>query len=132
MGETGRAPDVRETAAALDRSIDEVEAAYRQLHADHVMVLKPESLDIWMAMPFSNVPTPFRVIAGEREYFANCAWDAFGIPAALESDARILTRCGDSGEAMEIEIAGGNLRAASGIAHFALPAARWWADIGYT
>ena len=37
-----------------------------------------------MAMPFSALPTAFRVVVGERSVWANCAWDAFGIAAALE------------------------------------------------
>jgi hypothetical protein len=131
MAATGCAPGVSETAGALGRSIEEIEAAYAQLNADHAIVLHPGTLNIWMAMPFSNVPTPFRVIVKAREYFANCAWDAFGIPAALESDGRILTTCGDSDEPIEIEISGGKPKGEA-VAHFALPAARWWLDIGFT
>jgi hypothetical protein len=131
MATTGCAPGVTETAAALGRSRGEVENGYRELDAGHAIVLHPGTLDIWMAMPFSNVPTPFRVIVNDREYFANCAWDAFGIPAALGSDGRILTTCGDSGEPIEIEISGGKPKGEA-VAHFALPASRWWLDIGFT
>ena len=44
-----------------------------------------------MANPFSAVPTPYRVQADGRSWFANCAWDAFGICAALHVDGRIET-----------------------------------------
>ena len=33
--------------------------------------------------PFSANPTPHRVLAVGREWYANCGWDAFGILAAL-------------------------------------------------
>lgn len=129
--DTARAPSVAETAAALRQSIAQIEDAYRKLDADRAIVLHPGTLDVWMAMPFSNVPTAFRVITDGREYFANCAWDALGIPAALDRAARILTACGDCREPIEIEIAGGR-PCGDAVAHFALPASEWWRDIGYT
>src|SRR3989442_13735455 len=40
---------------------------------------------ILMAFPFSSIVTPFKVkVAGkDKEYFANCAWDAVAIHVAL-------------------------------------------------
>src|SRR5216683_4776414 len=44
---------------------------------------------ILMAFPFSSVVTPFRVkVAGkDREYFANCAWDAVALHVTLGEGA---------------------------------------------
>ena len=46
-----------------------------------------------MAPPFSGVPTQHVVIVDETKYFANCAWDSFGIPAALHRPGRVHFRC---------------------------------------
>jgi hypothetical protein len=33
---------------------------------------------------------------------------------------------------MELRVEGGELGEGDGVAHFAVPAARWWDDIGFT
>jgi hypothetical protein len=132
MLETSAAPSVADTAQALSCSPAEAEAGYRALADARNIVLQPDSTDIWMAMPFSNLQTAFTVIAGGRAYYANCAWDAFGIPAALGGDARIFTTCPDCGGVLERKVADGRITETRGVVHFALPARRWWDDVGYT
>lgn len=132
MVETSAAPSVAETANALSCSPADAEAGYRALADAHMIVLRPGSTTIWMAMPFSNMQTPFTVIAGGRAYYANCAWDAFGIPVVLGTDARIFTTCPDCGGALERKVAGRSLAGTQGLVHFALPARRWWDDVGFT
>ena len=83
-------------------------------------------------MPFSNMQTAFTVISGGRAYYAPCAWDAFGISAPLGADARIFTTCADCGGALERKVAGGAISETRGLVHFALPARRWWDDVGFT
>ena len=85
-----------------------------------------------MANPFSAAPTAYRVQADGRSWFANCAWDAFGICAALHVDGRIETTCPDCGDAVEIEVADGRSSDESLLFHCLVPAARWWDDIGFT
>ena len=94
-------------------------------------MLKPGTTDIWMAAPLSARPTPFLVTTPLGTYFGNCVWDALGIAAMLGHDARIDTDCGDCGAPMTLEVEAGDLRG-EGVAHFAVPAARWWDDIGFT
>jgi hypothetical protein len=130
--DTSTAPSVADTAAALGHSVEDVEAAYRALAEARAIVLRPDSTTIWMAMPFSNVQTPFTVISGGRAYYANCAWDAFGIAALLPQAARIFTTCADCGGAVERKISNGALADTRGVVHFALPPRRWWDDIGFT
>src|SRR5260370_35677735 len=50
---------------------------------------------ILMAFPFSSIVTSFRVkVAGkDKEYFANCAWDAVAIHIALEKEQWISSYC---------------------------------------
>src|SRR5579859_3836556 len=129
--ETSCAPTPPETAKALDRDAAEVENVYLALARARVIVLRPDTTTVWMAMPFSNLPTPFNVISGGRAYYAPCAWDAFGI-AALLGEARIFTTCPDCGGALERKISRGCLTDARGVVHFAVPARDWWVDVGYT
>jgi hypothetical protein len=85
-----------------------------------------------MAMPFSAVPTAFRVDGLGLQWFANCAWDAFGIAVALSCDVSIATYCPDCGAAMAYGVRGGELTHRDGVVHFAVPAKQWWDDIGFT
>ena len=128
----GRPPSTSETAGALQTSLGDAEAAFRRLEAARVLVLAPGTLNIWMANPLSAFPTPFWVTTPRGSWWGTCIWDAFGIPAMLNEDATIATSCGDCGEPLELHVEGGALRPAEGIAHFAVPARRWWENIGYT
>jgi hypothetical protein len=85
-----------------------------------------------MAHPFSAVPTPFLVEVKAHSCYANCIWDALGIPAILKQDASIYTSCGDCGAALTLQVVDGDLQGDEGILHFALPALRWWEDIVFS
>jgi len=131
--EDGRPPGAQELAVELEVSISHVDASLRRLADAHALVLQPGTSSIWMAAPFSAVPTPFEVSVGDRRYFANCIWDALGIPACLHEDARIDSSCPDCAEPLRLEVQDGTLREpADSVLHFAIPAARWWEDIGAT
>ena len=125
----GLPPTIAETSSALSRSPDEVRASFQRLADGHILVLQKGSGEVLMANPFSAVPTPFLVKAGDRYYYGNCIWDAMGIPAMLKQDAAIEASCGCCSTAMSLKITNGSLEGAHGIAHFAIPAAHWWDDI---
>jgi hypothetical protein len=119
----GRAPTAAETAEALGLAPEEVEAVFSRLHDAHALVLQPGSREIRMLNPFSAVETPHRVEAGGRTWFANCAWDALGIPAALHADGLVESRCPDCGEPLELQVRDGELvRGAELLVHFVVPA----------
>jgi hypothetical protein len=131
--EEGQPPTAPEIAAGLEAGALDVEASLRRLADGHVLVLAPGTPYIWMANPFSAIPTPFEVAVGDRRYFGNCIWDALGISACLDADARIRTYCPDCSEPLSLDIQDGSLESsAGGVIHFAVPAARWWDDIGST
>ncbi len=130
--ERGRPPTVADTAEAIATSLEEVEAAFRRLEAGHVLVFAPGTLDIWMANPLCAFPTPFWVTTERGSWWGSCVWDAFGIPAMLGEDATIATSCPDCSEPFELRVEHGSLQAPPGVAHFAVPARRWWENIGYT
>jgi hypothetical protein len=131
--EHGRPPTAPEMALELGVTARDIEASFRRLSDGHVLVLAPGTPYIWMANPFSAIPTPFEVEVADRRYFGNCVWDALGIPACLDADARIRTYCPDCSEPLSLDIRDGALEpSADGVIHFAVPAARWWDDIGST
>ena len=66
-----RAPTTADTALAFKRSSREIRGVFNALAEKHVLVLLPDSGEIWMAMPFSAIPTAFRVIRGESTWWAN-------------------------------------------------------------
>jgi hypothetical protein len=128
----GRAPTSSEVADASRLTPEEVLAGWRQLHDQHALVLNPATAEIRMANPFSAVPTSYRVQADGRWWYANCAWDAFGICAALHVDGRIDTSCPDCGEAVKVEVRGQRPDDESLLFHCLVPASRWWDDIVFT
>jgi hypothetical protein len=127
----GFAPGAADVARALDREPAVVEDAYRALADAHVIVLQPHTVDIKWAPPFSVVPTPFLVRAGRSSWHAPCAWDAFGIPAALDCDAHIEAVCAWSGDPVPCGVEHG-LAYGDGLIHLLVPAAHFWDDIAYT
>ena len=129
--DTARVPQAPAIAESLGLPLADVQAAIRRLAAGTVLILAPNDGNIWAANPFCAVPSGFRVEARGRTYWGICVWDALGVAAALDSDAVVTAPCGDCGEAMRLEVRGGALREAEGIVHFAVPARRWWDNIGF-
>jgi Alkylmercury lyase len=130
--ELGRAPSAGEVAGAADRTSADVEAAWRELHRAHALVLDPATNEIRMANPFSAVPTGYRVQAAGRWWYGNCAWDALGICAALRTDGRIETSCSDCGETIVFEVRKQRVDDERLLFHCLVPAAHWWDDIIFT
>ena len=125
--ELGRAPTPDEIG---DR--DTVLAAWRRLHAAHALVLNPATDELRMANPLSAVPTAYRVNTAGRWWYANCAWDAFGVLAALHADGRIETSCPDCGETISVDVRDERPDDESLLFHCLVPAVRWWDDIVFT
>lgn len=132
FAQLGRAPTPADIAQASGRDQAEIVAGWERLHTQHALVLDPDTGGIRMANPFSAVPTPFRVRAAGRWWYANCAWDAFGICAALREDGQIRASCPDCGEALTITVRDQRPDDPSLLFHCLVPAARWWDDIVFT
>ena len=98
-----------------------------------VLFLEPDGETIRMAPPFSAVPTQHTVRVGNRTYFANCCWDSLGIPAALHAEADVFSRCEQTLEPVHLRVGrDGPVDPEPVVAHFAVPAAKWWADLVHT
>jgi len=105
--------------------VDDI-ATLRSLVEQHVVVLGDEDR-IVMAHPFAAHDDGARVEAGKRTWRGSCAWDAFGIIAALGLGEALVT------DASGVRIAFREGRPVDdAVFHVAVPAAQWWADIGFT
>lgn len=129
--EFGRAPVAAEIAPELGVSVLEVERSFRRLHDQHVIVLAPGTPYIWMANPLSALPTPYSTEVDGTRLWANCVWDAFGILAMLGRDGRVSARCADGEGELTVEVRADEALPGQPIVHYAVPAARWWDDIGF-
>jgi hypothetical protein len=129
----GESPSVATMAAALHAAESDVAAGFERLAAGRAIVLAPGTHDILMAAPFAGRRTDFRVIIDSQSYYANCIWDALGVSAMLGSvDAEIETRCPDCDEPLNLLVRQRGVIGEARVVHFAIPAARWWADIVFT
>lgn len=131
---TGTSPSLDDAAAAAECTTSEIETSLTRLESEHhALTLAPTTSNIWMAHPFSAVPTAFRVESTEVSYWANCAWDAVSIPSMLRLDARVEARCAESGDAIELDFRGGEIADdTEGVVHFVVPPRRFWDNVGYT
>ncbi len=105
--------------------------------ARHIALL-PGTQRILMAFPFSSIVTPFRVrTAGkDRDYFANCAWDAVAIHVALGKKQWITSYCHHCAEDIKIHLRDQRMVSQGSrsepLIYLALPASKWWENIVLT
>jgi len=132
FAETGHAPAVRTIAERLGVDAEAIQRSFAALRAARVPFLEPDDVTIRRAPPFSGVPTDHVVRVRERRYYANCAWDALGIPAALHAPAKVQSRCAQTGERLDLEVGLDGPGPSPWIFHSLVPAAKWWQDLVFT
>ena len=109
FAETGEPP-------SLDGEDPAVVDALRQAH----VIVLDDAGAIRMAHPFAAHDEGATVTdAAGRTWRGNCAWDGFGIAAALRLHGFTVTSQGVAA-------------ADDGLFHVEVPAARWWDDPAYT
>ena len=102
----------------------EVRFALEGLAGKHRIALTADGW-VWMAHPFSGVPTSYLSVIGDRYWYANCAWDALAILALLgDGDVH-----GEEGLLWEVD---DGLVSPNGYVHLLVPARSFWDDIGFT
>ena len=129
---TGHAPSSKEVAKQTEADAERVMESYQRLRAQRLLVLEGDGASIRMAPPFSGVPTQHIVEADGIQYFANCAWDALGIPAALHKAGMIHSQCAQSGEPFHLHVSLQGPESSGWLFHCLVPAAQWWDDIVFT
>jgi len=71
FGETSHPPTVSEIAQHFGTSLSVVESAFESLADAHHIALAPGSYSIWMAHPFSGIPTNFVAEVAGKKYWGN-------------------------------------------------------------
>lgn len=107
---------------------DEVAESLQRLQRGHLLALSEDMALVTMAHPFSGVETGFRSTVGDRSWFANCAWDALAVLALMGDGEAAQVR---GGEELVWQVRDGRV-SPDGVIHVAVPAARFWDDIGFT
>ena len=130
--ETGTPPSATAVATRIGVEVGAVKDAYARLRAKRLLLLQPDDDSIRIAPPFSGVPTQHRVTVGAMDYYAACAWDALGVPAALHQPGLVQSECADSHEPLRLSVGLGGPEPSSWLFHCLVPAAKWWDDLVYT
>ncbi len=125
-------PHMEELATRFDADLAGVIAALRRLEAAHQLAMLPDGSGVWMANPFSSVPTAYPVEPARGHYWANCAWDALGVPAILGIDGWTEARCAGSGDLLSFGVRDGHRAGDEGVIHLVVPPRNAWDDIGFT
>jgi hypothetical protein len=71
FAETARPPATREIAEFISLSIDEIEGSLDRLAQAHHIALAPGTHTIWMAHPFSGLPTNYIAKVEGKKYWGN-------------------------------------------------------------
>lgn len=132
FAETGAAPSLPELAAHAGTTEHVVRESLERLFSAHEIAPLPSGDGVWMANPFSAVPTDYVVSTPTMTCYANCAWDALGVPAILGTDGWTTAPCAESGEPLSFGIRNGALEGDDGVIHLVTPLRDAWVDIGFT
>ena len=129
----GRPPSIAELARLTDTTPDRIAGILRDLADDHALVLSHDGDAIRMAHPFTAAPMAFVLTPqdghDDRRWWGGCAWDSFGISAALNLDVRIDTACPHCGAHLTIHTGPDTAPEPTLAVRFPRPAAEWWDDV---
>ena len=129
----GRVPSVAELTLAAGADREAVRRSLRDLHDERSVVLGPDGETIRMAHPFSTQPMGFvatpRDGRDERFWWPGCAWDSFGLGAALHTELLVTTHCPWCHHRLYFTSGPTAPPAAMFAVRFSRPAATWWEDV---
>lgn len=130
---TTHAPDLITVAQHFNLSTEQATEILNALHDIHALFLEPGTTNIRIANPFSGVPTPFTVAVNGKRYWANCAWDSFGVIAALGApDGLIDASCTQSGAPLQLQIQQGEVVNTTALIHILVPFREWYQNMVFT
>lgn len=133
LADQGRAPSVGELARLTGSMPVRVQELLRDLADAHALVLNADGDAVRMAHPFTAAPMAFVVspVDGrdDRRWWGGCAWDSFGISAALKLNVRIDTACPQCGTSIALETGPTIAPPEELTVRFPRPAAQWWDDV---
>ena len=129
----GRAPSVAEIARRIESTPDRVRHLLHELADAHALVLSRDGDAVRMAHPFTAAPMAFVLTPtdgrDDRRWWGGCAWDSFGISAALSLDVRIDTACPHCAQHLAVHAGPTTGPPQELTVRFPRPAAEWWQDV---
>lgn len=128
----GLPPSLKEIATHFGTTRSVARQDLAALKIGKTILVHPESGEIWMAGPFSAAKTGYEAVAGDRRWWANCAWDMLGIPMVLNTPVQVRTNCTDCGSPMTMDCHPSHPPTVDAVVHFLVPARRWYDDIAFT
>jgi hypothetical protein len=129
---SGMPPTSEMLGERLGVAAADVRVALATLNIGKTILPHPSTGEIFMAGPFAAAETPYRVVGDQRAWWANCAWDMFGVAMIVGSRCVVETRCTDCDEPMRLVADPAAPPDENAVVHFLLPARRWYDDIGFT
>src|SRR5262245_13725214 len=129
---TGRSPTVEKIGEVTGATSEQIMDGYRRLYAKRMLVPADDHASVLMAPPFSGVPTQHQAMVNGKHYFANCAWDAFGVVSALGGTGDVRSRCEQTFEPLVLHLTPDGPPSSEWRFHCVVPAADWWNDIVFT
>jgi hypothetical protein len=129
---TAQSPTLAAMRAATGATREQIRDGYRRLYAKRMLAPAADFESIRMAPPFSGVETQHRATVNGTEYFANCAWDSFGVVAALGGSGDVLSRCEQTLEPLVLRLTPDGPSSSQWLFHCVVPATDWWKDIVFT
>lgn len=139
FADTGAALSPGEIAEQVGLSVPEALAALGRLHDVHALVLNRTGDAVRMAHPFSAAPMGYVVTAagvspvtgfpGDRVWWGGCAWDSFGISAALGERVTVTSQCPYCEVVLRHTSSPEDPPALAAVVHVPWPAYYWWDDI---
>jgi len=126
--DTGHAPSLQRLAELAKLTEDRALSILKKLESIHGVILVPNSSRIWSIHPFALNPTSFWVSTADatRGWWANCAWCALGIGAAIQQDLTITTSDGGEGDLLKFSVVAGRPSRIDLLMNFPYPPERWW------
>lgn len=130
--EKGYAPTVEQLSEllAVDKTL--IKKGLSTLANEQMIVLHPNSYEIWVAHPFALFPTLFWVKTKDKQWWGNCAWCSLGIASLAKTDTEILTKLNGQEKSAVIEIKNNEIMQKNYVAHFPIPAKNFWDNVIYT
>ena len=129
----GFAPDVSELSDLTGKDNQEVEGALEDLVRNHALVLHPNNHKIWIAHPFSLMPTAFWVESKHQGWYSNCTWCSLGVASLVDGgNVTIYTKLNGTRDGLAIHIEDGKIVEDHLLVHFLIPPVNFWDNVIYT
>lgn len=108
----GKAASANDLALQCDLALNIVQQCIKEMADQGILVIN-EQRAVVGSHGLSLIPSDHRLSINGQNLFTWCAVDAVGIPAALETDAAVRSKCFQCSQPIEITMSGGEVRSSN-------------------